>query len=146
MDELDRKILKHLIADGRASYREISKHIGAPPATVHARVKRLMSLGVIRGFTPVIDPAKLGLELTALILVRASGPHLVEVEKDIAEYENVCAVYDITGEYDIAVIARFKGRRELNDFIKKLLSHRHVERTVTSIVLNVVKEDFIPKP
>ncbi|RLG49707.1 MAG: AsnC family transcriptional regulator [Thermoproteota archaeon] len=146
MDELDRKILKSLIEDGRASYREISKRVGAPPATVHARVKKLMSLGVIKGFAPVIDPVKLGLELTALILVRASGPYLVEVEKDIAEYENVCAVYDITGEYDIAVVARFRGREELNRFVKRLLAHRHVERTFTSIVLNVVKEDFTPRP
>jgi DNA-binding Lrp family transcriptional regulator len=55
---------------------------------------------------------------------------------------NVVSVYDITGDFDIAVIARFKDRDSLNQFIKRLLGLSYVKRTVTNVVLNVVKEDF----
>jgi len=55
---------------------------------------------------------------------------------------NVISVYDITGDFDIAVVARFKDRFGLNAFIKNLLTMPYVKRTVTNVVLNVVKEDF----
>ena len=55
---------------------------------------------------------------------------------------NVVSVYDITGDFDIAVISRFKGSSDLNIFVKKLLASQYVRRTVTNLVLNVVKEDF----
>jgi DNA-binding Lrp family transcriptional regulator len=88
-----------------------------------------------------VDPDKVGYGLTALILVQAEGKHLTEVESEIAKIDNVTSVYDITGEFDIAVIARFKDRDGLNKFIKSLVSLPYVKRTVTNVVLNVVKED-----
>jgi DNA-binding Lrp family transcriptional regulator len=80
--------------------------------------------------------------MTAIVLIQAEGAHLAEVETDIAETDNVVSVYDVTGDFDIAVISRFKDRKGLNTFIKNLLSNPHIKRTVTNVVLNVVKEDF----
>ena len=88
------------------------------------------------------DPTKLGYELTAIILIQAEGPHLQEVEKEIAQSDYVICIYDITGDFDIAVIARFKDSSMLNTFIKGILKMPHVTRTVTNVTLNVVKEDF----
>jgi len=51
------------------------------------------------------------------------------------------SIYDITGEWDSMIIGYFKDRQDLNDFIKNLLSLENVDRTVTHIVLNVVKEE-----
>ena len=89
-----------------------------------------------------MDPVKLGYSLTAIILIQAEGKYLVDVEKEVAKIKNVISVYDITGDFDIAVVARFKDRFGLNHFIKNLLSNPYVKRTVTNVVLNVVKEDF----
>ena len=98
--------------------------------------------GVLRGYTAIIDPVKVGYQLTAIILIQAEGKHLTEVESEIARVNNVISVYDITGEFDVAVIARFKDRFDMNKFIKALLKMPYVKRTVTNVVLNVVKEDF----
>ena len=146
MDEVDLKILKLLLEDARRSYRDIAKELGLSVATVHNRVKRLQAEGVIKGFAPIIDHSKLGFDLTALILLQAEGSHLIDVEEQVAKLEETCAVYDITGEFDIAVVARFKSREALNRFIKSLLKIPFVKRTSTSMVLNVVKEDFRPPP
>ena len=48
----------------------------------------------------------------------------------------------MTGEYDAIVVARFKSREDLNDFIKRIVATEFVERTVTHVVLTTVKEDF----
>lgn len=62
--------------------------------------------------------------------------------KKLAEFDNTLGVYDITGLYDALVIARFKDRDHLNDFIKKIQKFEFVQKTYTSIVLEVVKEDI----
>ena len=64
------------------------------------------------------------------------------MEKSLANLDEVISIYDVTGDYDIAVIARFKDRSSLNNFIKSALKMPHVTKTVTNVVLNVVKEDF----
>jgi DNA-binding Lrp family transcriptional regulator len=53
----------------------------------------------------------------------------------------VAAVYDVTGDWDAFIIGRFAGREDLNGFVKGLLAIPHVDRTVTHLVLNVVKEE-----
>ena len=55
--------------------------------------------------------------------------------------ENVCAVYDITGDADTLVIGKFKDRKSLSRFVKKVSCIPNVENTITHLVLNTVKED-----
>ncbi|MCS7120466.1 MAG: Lrp/AsnC family transcriptional regulator [Nitrososphaerota archaeon] len=142
IDEIDLKILKMLQEDSRISFHNLAKKIGISVGTAYNRIKNLERKGIIKTYTAVVDPYKLGLTLTAIILVQAEGAHLTEVEEEIAKNENVICVYDITGDFDIAVIARFKDRNRLNSFVKNLISIPHVKRTVTNVVLNVVKENF----
>ncbi|MEM0471645.1 MAG: Lrp/AsnC family transcriptional regulator [Sulfolobales archaeon] len=149
MDELDAKIIERLLKDSRKSLRSIAKELGTPTSTVHERVKRLVKLGVIRRFTAELDLKLLGLDITALILVSVDGAHITEVEKTLSTYDQVIAVYDITGEFDVALIAKFRNMDELNNFIKTILKMPYIKRTVTSVVFNVVKEklcmDIVPK-
>ncbi len=141
LDNTDLDILRLLQEDSRTSYRNIANKLGLSVGTVHNRVKRLMSEGIIRSFSTILDPEKLGFELTAIILMQVEGAHIVDVEKALARSPPVIAVYDITGDFDIVIIAKFRGRAELNKFIKDVLRMPYVKRSVTSIALNVVKED-----
>ena len=140
LDELDVLILERLLKDSRKSLRSIAKEIGTPTSTVHERVRRLVKMGVIKRFTAELDTKVLGMDVTALILVSVEGAYITEVEKALSAFEQVIAVYDITGEFDVAVIAKFRSIDELNNFIKAVLKMPHVKRTVTSIAFNVVKE------
>jgi DNA-binding Lrp family transcriptional regulator len=128
--------------DSRTSYRKIAEALGIAVGTVYNRIKRLEDEGIFKAYTVIVDPTKISYDLTAVILVQAGGPHLAEVEKEIAQSDSTICVYDITGDFDIAVIARFKNRAMLNSFIKEILKMPHVTRTVTNVTLNVVKEDF----
>jgi len=73
--------------------------------------------------------------------IRISDGKLIEAQEKIAEDPHVFAIYDVTGEWDSIVIAHFKGREDLNSFIKNVLSQKYVDRTVTHIVLNTVKDE-----
>ncbi|MCD6403246.1 MAG: Lrp/AsnC family transcriptional regulator [Candidatus Aenigmarchaeota archaeon] len=142
IDELDRKILKLLLENSRLSYRRIASKLKISTATVINRIQRLKKSGVIKRYTTMLDHEKLGYELSVVIEITVSKGKLLEVEKTIAKHPNVCAVYDVTGLTDAMIIAKFKSRKELNSFVKRLLSMEYVERTNTHLVLNTVKEDF----
>ena len=142
LDDVDFQILRILQEDSRTSYRKIADAIGIAVGTVYNRIKRLEDEGVFKAYTVMIDPIKIGYDLTVCILIQAAGPYLTEVEKKIAQSDSTICIYDITGDFDIAVIARFKNRSMLNNFIKEILRMPHITRTVTSVTLNVVKEDF----
>jgi DNA-binding Lrp family transcriptional regulator len=142
VDEVDLKIIEMLERDARTSFREIAKELKISEATVYNRVKRMQEEGIIKGYSVKVDPPKLGLDLSAVIGLRVAGGHLVEVEQEISKLKEVCCVYDVTGDYDAVIIARFRSRSDLNKFIKNVLSNPYVERSVTHVVLNTVKEDF----
>lgn len=141
MDTIDRKLLIELLRDARTSLRRLSEEMNVSPATLHNRLTRLVQEGIIKGFIALIDYAKLGYTLTAVIMAKVDGKHLVEFEREIASSDNVVAVYDVVGEYDVVIIAKFKSVEDLDSFLKQLLKNPKIERTYTSIVLNVVKED-----
>jgi len=136
------QIIGLLQEDSRLSFNKIAHRLGISVGTACNRIKNLEDKGVLKGYTVLVDQNKVGYGLTAIILIQAEGKHLLDVEKEVAEINNVISVYDITGDFDFAVIARFKDRESLNAFIKRLLAVPYVKRTVTNVALNVIKEDF----
>jgi len=142
IDEIDLQIISLLQEDSRLSFNKMAKELGVSVGTVCNRIKSLEEKGIIKGYTAIVNPIKIGYGLTAIILIQAEGKHLVDVEREVAKMKHIVSVYDITGDFDIAVIARFKDIFGLNTFIKRLLAMPYVKRTVTNVVLNVVKEDF----
>jgi len=142
MDETDIKILKQVLSDARLSYRKIAEEIGVSPPTVLTRMQRLENNRIIKSYSAVLDHEKLGYDLTAIIELTAIKGKITEVERHISRFPNVCAVYDITGLTDMIIVAKFRNRKDLSDFVKKDLSLPFVDRTNSHIVLVTVKEDF----
>ncbi len=142
LDKTDEKILKNLMVDARLSARQMALKLGMSTVTVLSRIKKLEKEKIIRGYTAIIDHEKLGYSLTAIIEIVAKNDKIVDIEKEISKFENVCAVYDITGSTDTVVIAKFKERNDLSEFVKGLTVIANVENTITHVVLNTAKEDF----
>ncbi len=142
LDDIDKKLLREILKDSKRSSRELAKAIGVSAATVINHVQRLESGGVIKDYSVRLDHERLGYELTVVTEIIVSKGKLLETDEEIAKIPHVCAVYDITGETDAMVVAKFKSRSDLSEFTKKLLSMPYVERTNTHVVLTTVKEDF----
>jgi len=142
IDHLDRRILQHILRDGRVSFRQLASDLHVSTTTVASRAARLEKAGVIKGYSALVDFQKLGYELTVITEIHVSKGKLVEMEQEIARLPNVCAVYDVTGEIDAVVISKCRTRDELSHFTKALLAMHFVERTNSHVVLTTVKEDF----
>jgi len=141
IEELDKKIIRIMNQNARKSFREIAKDVGISVTAVIQTVKKLEDLGAIKGYAPIIDPLHFGLDVVVVVALRISQGKLIDTQKKIAEDPHVTAVYDITGEWDSLVVAYFRNRDELNKFLKKLNALPCVDRTVTHLVLNTVKDE-----
>lgn len=146
LDDLDYKILKELAKNAELGVKDIAKKLDIPVSTCFNRIKRLRENGVINKFTISIEPYTLGYEVTAAVHLNVEGPYLEEIEKDLAENPNILYLYDITGEYDVLAIVRFKSVEELDKFIKGLLKNPKIKRTITNVILRVVKESDVRIP
>jgi len=141
IDELDRKILGKLQEDGRMSFREIAKQIDSTAVTVINRVDKMKDKGIVRGYTVDIDYRKIGYHIVAAIELIVKGEHLKEIEDRLFEHPNVTAVYEITGDTDILLVAKFKDRDQLGSFVVgDLLDSDMVEKTITHVAFDTYME------
>lgn len=141
IEELDRKILNVLNRDARMSFRRIAKELKISPTTLYSKVRKLEKSGVLKGYIPLIDTESVGYNLTAIISLRVRQEKDIEVQKAIAKFPQVGAVYEVTGDWDLILVCYFKGRDDLTNFLKKELPLTNIERAMTYLVLNVVKEE-----
>ncbi|MFW9896756.1 MAG: Lrp/AsnC family transcriptional regulator [Candidatus Thorarchaeota archaeon] len=142
ISDLDLKILSKLSEDGRLSLRQLAKDLDiGSPVTVKNHVEELDEKGIIKNYGAHIDFEKLGYEIIAVIEIIIDKGKMIEVEENIAKDPHIFAVYDITGEYDALLLARFKNRSDLNVMIKNLHTFQYVQRTNTHLVLNIIKEE-----
>jgi len=142
LGDTDKKILKSLLEDARFSSRQIAKNVGVSVGTVLSRIKKMEDVGLIKGYSVILDHEKLGYELTVVTEITVSKGRLVEMEQEIAKLPGVCGVYDVTGLTDAVIIGKFKNREDLGKFTKQLLALPYIERTNTHVVLATVKESF----
>ena len=140
LDDIDMMILRRLAVHGKEGIRELARNLGKSPSTIAFRIKRLEREGIIKGYTTMIDYRKLGYQINAITLLQVDGAHIEELEEILAREPNVKAVYDITGEYDIAIITSFREIEDLDRFIKRVIKIPYVKRSMTSIAFRIVKE------
>lgn len=143
IDELDRKILGRLQENGRKSFREIAKEVDSTAVTVINRVDKMKEKGIIQGYTVRVDYKKLDYQVLAAIEIVVKGEHLKEVEERLFAHPNVTATYEITGDTDVLIIAKFRDRDELGSFVVEyLLDSEQVEKTITHVAFGDYGERF----
>ena len=141
-DKTDADIIKVLTEDARLSYRKIAKRLGVSTLTVISRVKKMEQNGVISGYSALINHKNLGLHLTAIMEIKTQKGRIIQAEKLLAGLKNVYGVYDVTGQTDTIVIAKFADTDMLSKFVKKLSANPNIDNIHTHVVLNTIKEDF----
>ena len=149
VDEKDREILYMLMDDGKVSAKDIGSRIDAPITTVYSRIKRLEDTGVIRGYEPVLDAAKLGRPTIAFIFAQFTY-HLAGVEKDldqrqcakeVARFPEVQEIHIITGDWDFLIKVRDRDVASVGKFVvDKLRTVKGISKTLTCMVFDTLKE------
>jgi Lrp/AsnC family leucine-responsive transcriptional regulator len=142
LTSLDRKALKLLMRNGRATWAELGQFLGLSAPSAAERVRKLEQRGVIRGYAALIDPASVGRPLTAYISVSlASHRNRAAFLRAIAKMEQVAECHHVAGDDDYLLKVRCRGTDDLDHLLAKELKEKlGVARTRTTIVLSTAKE------
>jgi len=141
LDEIDRKILKMLQEDAKTPYSRISEELGISEATVHLRIKRLIKMGVIKGFQAIIDPVKVGKGVTAIIAINSEPKMYEKVLETLKGFEDIYEIYDVTGDYYAILKVRVGNRDELARILDRIGEINGIKSTKTMYVLRTIKEE-----
>ena len=141
LDATDRDLLAALLEDARISQRGLAKRVGVAQGTITNRLRRLEGMGGIKGYTVLLDAESIGWTMTVITGLTIQKGSMIDVQQQIAADPRVFAVYDVTGDYDSMVLARVRGRKDLDDLTKTVFTLQGVQRSFTQVVLNTVKED-----
>jgi DNA-binding Lrp family transcriptional regulator len=140
-ENLDAKLVNALLGDGRASLRSLAEELDVSVTTVSNHLRDLEDEGVIEGYTPRVNYDALGYDVTAVIQLKVEGSALPEITSRLREQNQMISVYEVTGDYDIIAIGKFKDTDGMNRQIKALLTDQDIRESNTSVVLNTVVEN-----
>jgi Lrp/AsnC family transcriptional regulator, leucine-responsive regulatory protein len=142
-DRFDAHILSELQKDGRLPVVELAEAIGLSPTPCARRIKALESGGVIEGYAAILNPARVGLEVQAIVHVKLTehtDETVARFEREIALLDEVTNCFAMTGSYDFILQVFGKDLDSLSSVIlKKLLRIPHVRDLQSSVVLATVK-------
>ncbi|HYU04013.1 MAG TPA: AsnC family transcriptional regulator [Kribbellaceae bacterium] len=140
MEDLDRKIVALLAADGRMSFTDLGKATGLSTSAVHQRVKRLEQRGVLRGYVAVVDHEALGLPLTALIAIRPIDPSEPDDSPErLRDVRQIESCYSVAGDSSYILTVRVATPAALEELLAMIRSKANVS-TTTTIVLSTPYE------
>lgn len=132
MDDVDRRILAILRDNARESFTEIAETVGTSEGTVRARIKKMVDEGTIRKFT--VRTA--GSHVKALIEVAVTNNvGTSEVAGKIRSWDGVEAVWEVTGENDIVVVADCPNTSDLNAIIDRIRDVPGTQATRSRLIL-----------
>ncbi|MGD9961639.1 Lrp/AsnC family transcriptional regulator [Nocardioides sp.] len=138
LDAVDRTLLGLLVDDGRLANNTLASRAGIAPSTCLARVRRLQSLGVIRGFHADVDLTALGRPLQALIAVRLQAGargRIAQFQHHLATLPGVLNVFFLAGEDDFQIHIAVRDPDTLRSFVVDHLSvATEVAMTKTSLI------------
>jgi len=138
LDDVDRKILRELQIDGRASFRDISSRIGVSTPTVSARVKAMTDVGLIRGYSTVLDADMLG-QASVVVAVEAKPSDVEKVYSKLVGDDMVRQLH-VLSDSRIMMMVSYYNQVKYKEFIESLSKIPEITNVTTSMVIKTPKE------
>jgi DNA-binding Lrp family transcriptional regulator len=136
LDALDASLIATLHAHPRVGLLEISRRLGVARGTVSARLRKLQERGVITGFGPELDPARMGFPVLAFVSLEIAQGRLEDAVALLRDIPEVLEAHGVTGTQDLLcrVVARDNGH--LQDIINAMVGSPAVRRSTSSISMS----------
>lgn len=150
LDNLDRKILRELRKDGRVSNTQLAERVGLSQSPCWNRVRHLEQIGVIEGYTVVLNQKALGVPDTVMIEVtldKHDDETFAKFGEALAQMPEVIEAWLLTGEYDYLIKVAVAGTEGYEVFLrKKLYQLPGIRHSRSTFVLRALKKETSPEP
>ena len=147
MDDIDKKILKLLSANARATLSELAGEIALSLPAISERLKKLEASGVIRQYTTILDPAKLNKHLMALMFLRFDNPKHGDRFAELSKAEpEIKECYYITGDFDYSLKILTENTGTLEQLLTRIKNAPGVVKTQTIVILSTITDSPSVQP
>jgi len=141
LDQKDKIILKILQDNARTSNAEIARHMGMTASAIYERVKKLEKAGVVKAYEARLEPAVLGLNLLAIVLISLYDlTKMRDTGKILAGFDKIQEIHYIAGKGSILAKVRTSGTEDLEKLLDSMNLIDNVKNTESTIVLKTEKE------
>jgi len=147
-DTIDLRILSRLQKDCTQSLGLLSDQVGLSSTSCYRRIKRMEESGVIRAKVAVLDEKKLGIQVTAMFMIKLDkGTTDIDrrMQQILATRPEIQDCYLMTGEFDFVMVAKLRDTNEYTEYIYNFLdTYREIPIRVYSstMVIRTVKKSF----
>ena len=141
LDDIDRTLVRELVADGRATLAHLAVSAGLSVSAVQSRVRRLETRGVVTGYHARIDPEAVGNMLLAFVSITPIDPS--QPDDAPARLEHIEAIescHSVAGDESYVLLVRVRSARALEDLLQQIRTAANV-RTRSTIILQTFYED-----
>ncbi|GAB1823357.1 Lrp/AsnC family transcriptional regulator [Herbidospora sp. RD11066] len=136
MEEIDRRIVALLAADGRMSFTDLAKETGLSVSAVHQRVRRLEKRGVIKGYAALVDFDEVGLPLTAFVSIKPIDPAAADDAPDrLRHLTAIESCHSVAGDESYILKVRVGSPHDLEELLNQIRAAANVS-TRTTVVLS----------
>ena len=135
IDQLDVALIEALRADPRVGLLEIARRVGVARGTVQARLAKLEQRGVITGYGPEIEPARMGYPIAAFAFVQLNQGRLEEAVAAARACPEVLEVDAVSGVEDLICRVVARDTEHLQEIVNGLVASDAIQRCTTHIVL-----------
>jgi Lrp/AsnC family transcriptional regulator for asnA, asnC and gidA len=139
LDDTDREILRIVQEDARKPYVRIASELKLSEGAVRFRMKRLLREGVITRFLALVDPRKIGLQVTAVVMLKVDATSLDDVFHRLVSLHESQHVFQSTGEYDIVAIVHARDLNHLGQLINRIKSFPNVRSASYSVITRLLR-------
>ena len=141
LDDIDIRLLEMLQEHGRTSQHDLAQAVGLSSPAVGERLRKLEERGIIRQFTVLVDPRRVGRDVTAFIFVGINGSSFYpEFRQRVKDHPEVLECHSVTGQGSHLVKIRTESTSTLEALLAEIQAWPGVQWTTTSIVLSTIKE------
>ena len=141
MEQMDQRILALLARHGRMSYTDIGKETGLSTSAAQQRVRRLEQRGVIKGYRAVLEPAELGLQVTAFVAIKPFDPSQADDAPERLEHiAEIISCYSVAGEPSYLLKAQVETMAHLESLLARIRTEAKCS-THTTTVLSTAYEN-----
>lgn len=147
IDDLNHRILRVLLRDGRSTYAEIGDEVGLSVSATKRRIDRLVRDGAIRGFTAVVEPQAMGWDIEAVVQLYTNGTVPFEtMREDLDDIPEIVEAFTVAGAADAMLRVVAGDVPHLERVISRLRGLPYVQQTDTTMLLSVlVRRPNVPQ-
>jgi DNA-binding Lrp family transcriptional regulator len=141
LDEIDVRLLEILQENCKLNFTQIGNKLGIAESTIRYRIDRLEKRGIITNYIALVNPRKVGLNITAIMMIKINPQKIEEISPKLANFKELRHLFRTTGQYDMISVVNARDISHLNDVMSEIKKIEGIHELLVEVATELVKVD-----